>query len=129
MIIRAMTAILCCILLSSCETLKNIQSDEKLNAIGSFKLNPVQPNTYWYNGSSYEYNEYEIEFTSDPVRSHVQWDGKPIGTTPFVYRFSGVLDKDEYVNVRATPIDESLPAQEAKLKVRTELPRKIHFDL
>jgi hypothetical protein len=127
--IRIIVLICCCLLLSSCETLKNIQSDEQLNAIGSFELNPVQSNNYWYNGKSYEYNEYEIEITSEPVQARIQWNGKNIGATPFVYRFTGILDRDEYVIVRAVPVDESMPAQEAKFRVRTELPRKIHFDL
>jgi len=115
--------------LSSCETIKNIQNDENLNTMTSFELNPVQPNNYWYNGKSYEYNEYEIEITAGPGQARIQWNGKLIGTTPLIYKFTGILDKDDYIRVRVLPIDENVPAQDATLRVRTELPRKIHFDL
>lgn len=127
--IRAVLLILVCLTLSSCETLKGIQGNEGLNKMGSFQLNPVQPNNYWYNGKSYEYNEYEIEITTEPVSAKIQWDGKTIGTTPFIYHFSGILDIDDRIVVRAIPIDKNLPGQEAVLKIRMELPRKIHFNL
>ncbi len=127
--IRAILLIAVCLTLSSCETVRNIQNDERFSTVGSFELNPVQPNNYWYNGQSYEYNEYEIEITAGPGQAKIQWAGKTIGTTPFVYRFTGILDKDDYIKVRAIPIDGNLPAQEAMLRVRKELPRKIHFDL
>lgn len=126
---RAILLILVCITLSSCETLQNIQNDEKLSNIGSFQLNPVQVNSYWYNGTSYEYNEYEIEITSSPGKAMIQWNKTPIGTTPFIYRYSGILDKGERIVVKAIPVDETLPVQDAVLKIRTELPRKINFDL
>lgn len=115
--------------LSSCSTLKELQENEGLQKVGSFQLNPVQENTYWYDGKSYEYKDYQIEITSAPIKAHIRWGGKIIGTTPFMYYFSGVLDRDDRVVVNAIPIDETLPAQEAVLRVRTELPRKIHFDL
>ena len=127
--IRAILLVFVCLTLSSCGTLKEIQENEGLKRIGSLQLNPVQPNNYWYNGKSYEYNEYEIEITTEPTSAKIRWNGKAIGTTPFVYRFSGVLDVDDRVVVSAIPIDEKLPAQEATLRIRTELPRKIHFDL
>ena len=127
--IRAILLVFVCLTLSSCGTLKEIQENEGLKRIGSLQLNPVQPNNYWYNGKSYEYNEYEIEITTEPTSAKILWNGKTIGTTPFVYRFSGVLDVDDRVVVSAIPIDEKLPAQEATLRIRTELPRKIHFDL
>ena len=127
--IRILLLILVCLTLSSCGTLKEIQENEGLKRIGSLQLNPVQPNNYWYNGKSYEYNEYEIEITTEPTSAKIRWNGKAIGTTPFVYRFSGVLDVDDRVVVSAIPIDEKLPSQEATLRIRTELPRKIHFDL
>ena len=127
--IRALLLILACLTLSSCDTLKGIQENEGLKRIGSFQLNTVHPNSYWYNGKSYEYNEYEIEITTEPVSAKIRWNGKTIGITPFVYHFSGVLDTDDRITVNAMPIDENLPAQEAVLMIRTELPRKIHFDL
>ena len=127
--IRILLLILVCLTLSSCGTLKEIQENEGLKRIGSLQLNPVQPNNYWYNGKTYEYNEYEIEITTEPTTAKIRWNGKAIGTTPLVYRFSGVLDVDDRVVVSAIPIDEKLPSQEATLRVRTELPRKIHFDL
>jgi hypothetical protein len=109
--------------------LKGIQENEGLNKVGSFRLNPVQPNSYWYDGTSYEYNEYKIEITSEPVKARIRWSDKTIGTTPFVYRFSGVVDKDDRIIIHAIPMDENMPAQEAILRIRTELPRKIHFKL
>ncbi|MFH1190064.1 MAG: hypothetical protein V1682_05170 [Candidatus Omnitrophota bacterium] len=126
---RIFLMLLACLVLSSCETLEGIRANEGLNKIGSFQLNPVQENSYWYNGRSYEYNEYEIEITAEPVPAKIRWDGKTIGTTPFIYRFSGILDIDDRVVVNAVPIDKNLPAQEATLRIRDELPRKIHFDL
>lgn len=126
---RIIFLILACLSLSSCGILKEIQENEGLKKVGSLQLNPIQENSYWYNGTSYEYNEYKIEITSEPVAAKIQWAGKTIGITPMIYPFSGVLDRDERVIVRAIPIDENMPAQEAVFRVRTELPRKIHFDL
>ena len=127
--IKALLMILLCVALSSCETLKEVQNSPGLNALGSFKLGSVNENNYWYDGKSYEYNEYKIEITSEPVQAKVLWNGKAVGKTPFIYSYSGTLDRDERVVMRAIPIDGELSAQEAVLKVRTELPRKIHFDL
>ena len=127
--IRAILLIVMCLTLSSCGTLKELQEGELAKTVGSFQMNPVQPNAYWYDGKSYEYNDYAIEIVTEPVFAKIQWNGKTIGTTPLIYRFSGVLDRDDRVVIRAIPIDETLPAQEAVLRVRTELPRKIHFDL
>ena len=126
---NAFFMILLCLCLSSCETLKEVQNSPGLNTLGSFKLGSVQENNYWYDGKSYEYNEYKIEITSEPVQAKIQWNGKTIGTTPFVYSYSGTLDRDERVVMQAIPVDSELPAQEAVLRVRTELPRKINFDL
>ena len=66
---------LLCISLSSCETLKEVQNSPGINALGSFKLGSVQENNYWYDGRSYEYNEYKIEITSEPVQAKVSWNG------------------------------------------------------
>jgi len=127
--IKIFLLILICLTLSSCETLKSVRENEGLDKVGSFQLNPVQPDNYWYDGRSYEYNKYKIKVTAEPVQAKIQWGNKTIGTTPFVYSFSGVLDIDDRVVVRAIPIDENLPAQEATLRIRKELPREIHFDL
>jgi len=127
--VKIFLLILIYLTLSSCETLKDIRENEGLNKVGSFQLNPVQPDNYWYDGRSYEYNKYKIKVTAEPVQAKIQWGNKTIGTTPFVYSFSGVLDIDDRVVVRAIPIDENLPAQEATLRIRKELPREIHFDL
>ena len=127
--IRILLLIVVCLTLSSCETLKGIRENEGLNKAGSFQLNPVQPDNYWYNGRSYEYNMYKIKITAEPVQAKIQWGDKQIGTTPFIYSFSGVLDVDDHVVVRAIPFDEDLPAQEATLRIRKELPREIHFNL
>ena len=127
--IKIIVLMFCCIMLSSCDTVKYIQNNEKLNTVGSFELDPLRANSYWYDGKSYEYNEYQIEVTAEPSEAKVEWAGKIIGTTPFIYHFTGILDRDDYIKIRAMPVDENLPAQETVLRVRTELPRKIHFDL
>jgi hypothetical protein len=105
-----------------------LKSSPAAKTIESFQLNPVQPDNYWYNGISYEYNAYEIKIMSAPVQAKIKWDGRYVGTTPLIYKFSGTLDKGDRVNVIAIPMDENLQAQEATLKVRDELPREIHFD-
>lgn len=111
-----------------CETLENIRSGNAAKTLGTFQLNPVQPNNYWYNGNSYEYNLYEIRIESLPVPAKIKWDNNYIGTTPFTYKFTGVLDKGDRITVQAFPVSETLPPREAVLKVTTELPREIHFD-
>lgn len=120
--------ILMCMALSGCETMNNIRSSEAAKTIGSFQLNPVQPNNYWYNGTTYDYNAYEIKIVAQPIQAKIKWESKYIGTTPLVYKFSGSLDKDDRIHVQAVPLDENLQAQEATLKIQTELPREIHFD-
>ena len=127
--IKILPIIFVCLMLSSCETVKEIQESDLANKAGSFELNPVQANSYWYNGKSYEYNEYQIEITTKPVSAKIQWNGKTIGTTPMIYRYSGTLDMDDRVVVRAIPVDENLRAEEAVLRIRTELPRKINIEL
>ena len=119
----------CCLLLTSCETLKEVQNGPLAKAVGSFELNPVQPNCYWYNGQSYDYNQYEIQIASEPCAAHIIWDGKYAGDTPFTHRVTGVLDKGERITVRAMPVDEKYAPQEASLKIREELPRQINFKL
>ncbi len=118
-----------CLSLSSCATISEIQNSQLSKTVGSFQLNPVQPNCYWYDGTSYEYNAYEIAITSQPGRAHIVWNGKFIGDTPFIYIFTGNLDRDERIVIQATPFDENEKPQEAVLKIRQELPRKIAFDL
>jgi hypothetical protein len=118
-----------CVLLSSCETVKEIQKNDLIDKVGSFRLNPVQPGTYWYDGKTYEYNEYEIEMVSVPGRAHIKWDGKYIGDTPMKYSFTGSLDKGDAVKIIIIPFDEASASQEASLKIRDELPRKMSFDL
>jgi hypothetical protein len=121
-------AILICLILTGCETIDNIKSSAAAKTIGSFQLNPVQPNNYWDNGTTYEYNAYENKIISVPVQAKIKWEGKYIGTTPLVYKFSGSLDRGDRIRVQAIPVDENLQAQEASLKIRDELPREIHFD-
>jgi phosphate transport system protein len=64
-----------CMTLSSCGVLSDIRKDETVESVGSFQLDPVAPNNYWYNGKSYEYNEYAIQITSEPVRARIKWNG------------------------------------------------------
>ena len=117
-----------CLTLTGCEAMNNIRSSEAAKTAGSFQLNPVQPNNYWYNGTTYDYNAYEIKIISQPVQAKIKWEGKYIGMTPLVYKFSGSLDDGDRIRVQAIPLDENFQAQEAALKIRTELPREIHFD-
>ena len=126
--IRIFILILICTALTGCETINNIKSSAAAKTVGSFQLNPVQPNNYWYNGTTYEYNAYEIKIISVPIQAKIKWEGKYIGTTPLVYKFSSSLDQGDQIHVQAIPLDEKLQAQEASLKIRTELPREIHFD-
>jgi hypothetical protein len=115
--------------LSSCETIQEIKENKILEKAGSFKLNPVKANTYWYDGKSWEYNAYEIEITSAPGRAHIILGDKYIGDTPFTYKFTGTLDRDERLSFRMIPFDEKIKQQESVLRVRDELPRKIFFDI
>ena len=126
--IRIFIVTLICLALTGCETMDNIRSSEAAKTMGSFQFNPAQPNNYWYNGTTYDYNSYEIKIISQPVQAKIKWEGKYIGTTPLTYKFSGSVDKGDRVHVQAIPIDENLHAQEASLKIQTELPREIHFD-
>jgi hypothetical protein len=117
-----------CLLLSSCAAIDDIQKGELGQTIGEFQLKPVEPNTYWYNGLAYDYNEYEILITSWPCKARIMWSGKYVGRTPFVYKFTGTLDRDENLKLQAIPADETYSSQEAVFRSRTELPRKIYFD-
>ena len=108
--------------LSSCETLKEMRENKVLEKVGSFQLSPVKPNTYWRSGDSYEYNAYEIEITSAPDRVHIILDGKYIGDTPFVYKFTGQLDKDDRLTFRIIPFNEDIKQKESVLRIRDELP-------
>lgn len=109
--------------------MKEIQEGNLAKTLGSLELNPVQPNCYWYDGTSYEYNKYEIQVFSEPCAAHIIWDGHFIGDTPFVYSHTGIIDKNSRITVRAIPLDEEFESQEASLKVRDELPRQINFKL
>jgi len=100
-----------------------------LEKVGSFKLNPAQPNTYWHSNNSYEYNQYEIEITSAPDSAHIILNDKYIGDTPFVHKFTGVLDKGDRLHFRIVPLDEKREPQACELKIKDELPRKIFFEL
>ena len=118
-----------CVSLSSCETIKDIKESKVLDKVGSFQLNPVHPNTYWYNGKSWEYNVYEIEITSAPDRAHIILNDKYIGDTPFTYKFTGTLDRDDRLIFHIMPFNEKYKPKESVLKIRDELPRKILFDI
>lgn len=113
--------------LAGCATIDEIRGAPIVRTIESFELCKTPPNSYWYDGRSYEYNQYEILMRSDAVPARIIWNGAYIGTTPFTYRFTGVLEKGERVSIRAVPVDEQRAAQEAVLKIIDELPRKIDF--
>jgi len=125
----AILALACSVLLTSCETIKEIRENKVLDKVGSFQLNPVQPNNYWYDGKSYEYNKYQIEIFASPGRAHIILDGRYIGDTPLLYKYTGKLDRDDRVTFRVVPFDESVRPFEHVLKINDELPRKINFGL
>jgi predicted small secreted protein len=127
-VIKIIVVILACLSIAGCATIEDIRSSDAAKAVGSFQLNTVHPNNYWYNGTTYEYNAYEIKIISKPIQAKIKWNDNYIGNTPLVYKFSGTLDKGERINVIAIPMDENLQAQEATLKVQDELPKEIHFD-
>jgi len=126
--IRAIPIIILCLMLSSCKTADNIPEDSLLNKVGSFELNPVEADSYWYNGSAYEYKKYKIEIDSEPLPAKILWGNKVIGTTPFVYYFTGTLDSGEAVVMKAFSVDGSY-SQEAVFRSYKELPRKINFKM
>ena len=127
--LKIFTIIFSIFVLSGCSTLQEVQNGELANKVGSFELNPVHPNSYWYNGTSYEYKEYQIEIYSDPGHAHISLNGKYIGDTPLLYKFTGTLDKGDEIIFRITPFDENIKSYEQNLKIEDELPRKINFKL
>jgi hypothetical protein len=116
-------------LLSGCASLDEIQNSELAHTVGSFQLNPVRPNNYWYDGKTYEYNKYQIEIYSEPGHAHISLDGKYIGDTPLLYKFTGTLTKGDEIVFRIMPFDENIKPFEQALKIKDELPRKINFKL
>ena len=127
--IKIFAAIFSLLLLSGCSTLSEVQNGELANKIGSFELNPVRPNNYWYNGTTYEYKEYQIEIYSEPGHAHISLDGKYIGDTPLLYKYTGTLTKGDEIVFRITPVDENIKSFEQSLKIDNELPRRINFKL
>jgi hypothetical protein len=129
---KVIIVLFACFLLSGCETLSNVRESgpmESLNeSVGSFELTPTQANTYWYDGYSYDYKDYEIQISSDP-RARISWDGDQVGATPFTYRFTGNVGIDEEVVVKAFSFDGSFEPEKKVIKTSRPLPRKIHFDL
>ncbi|MFH1791293.1 MAG: hypothetical protein ABH885_04850 [Candidatus Omnitrophota bacterium] len=121
-------AVLCVFFLSSCRTLDTMNINSPLESIGDFELTPTPTNGCWSNGFTFEYNEYRIKMTSEP-RAKIIWQGKQIGATPFVYRFTGSLERGDAVIVRAVPFDEALDEGRRTLMGSEQLPRDIHFDL
>lgn len=95
----------------------------------TFQLSPTAPNSYWNGGRSLDYNQYEITITCEPVPATIKWNDKTIGTTPLVYKFTGVIDNDERVKVTAVPFDEAYQRQDADLRGNVELPRAMRFQL
>ena len=116
-------------LLSGCASLDEMQNSELLKKVGSFQLSPVRPDNYWYDGKTYEYKEYQIEIYSEPGHAHISLDGKYIGDTPLLYKFTGQLAKGDEIVFRITPIDENIKPFEQPLKIQNELPRRINFKL
>ena len=127
--IRISVVIFSVFLLSGCSTLSDIQNSELAHTVGSFQLNPVHPNNYWYDGKTYEYNKYQIEIYSGPGHAHISLDGKYIGDTPLLYKFTGTLAKGDEIVFRIVPTNENIKPFEQALKIQDELPRRINFKL
>ena len=115
--------------ISGCSTVNEIKKSDIVQKVESFRLSKVEPDSYWYDGKSYEYNSYAITITSTPSKAHILWNDKFIGDTPLLYRYSGAIDKGDHIRVRVVPVDERYVPQEAKLKVVDELPREMKFNL
>ena len=129
MSIKISAVIFAIFLLSGCSTLNDIQNSELAKTVGSFQLNHIQPNNYWYDGKAYEYNKYQIEIYSEPGHAHISLNGQYIGDTPLLYKFTGTLDKGDEIIFRITPFDEKIKSYEQNLKIEDELPRRINFKL
>ena len=127
--LKILAVILSLFAFSGCSTLNEVQNGELANKVGSFELNPVRPNNYWYDGTTYEYKEYQIEIYSDPGHAHITLDGKYIGDTPLLYKFTGSLTKGDTIVFRIIPFDENIKPYEQDLKIQDELPRRINFKL
>lgn len=127
--LKPLFALCVCGLLASCATINEMRESGVLDKCGSFQLNPVEKNNYWYNGTTYEYNLYEIRITSEPGGARIIWDGKYAGTTPFSHPFTGSVEKGDRIGIRAIPLDPDYKPQDTVLKVARELPREINFVL
>ena len=127
--IKLSAIILSLFFLSGCATLSEIQNSELAKTVGSFQLNPVRPDNYWYDGKTYEYKAYLIEIYTEPGHAHISLNGKYIGDTPLLYKFTGTLEKGEEIIFRITPFDEKIKPFEEPLKIKDELPRRINFKL
>jgi len=103
-----------------------------LTAVSVYAENPPEkadPNSFSRTPDGFYYNEYEIEITSEPRGAKIEWNTKEIGTTPFLYKFTGTLKNGDYVIVRATPSDPDLDLKMQVFRGFRQLPREIHFRL
>lgn len=128
----AIICIFCCLSLAGCKTLDEASEEQGLgsvgDSIGSFELTPTQPNQYWYDGTIYDYNRYEIEITSEPTRAKILWNGKQVGATGFIFKYTGKLDGDDEIEVKALPFDTRFISERKVLRGSKPLPRKVHFN-
>ena len=103
-----------------------------LTAVSAYTEHPsgkAAPNSFSRNADGIYYNEYEIEITSVPRGAGVEWNAKEVGTTPFLYKFTGTLKNGDFAIVRATPADPDLDPKIQVFRGFRELPREIHFRL
>ncbi|MBL7158456.1 MAG: hypothetical protein ISS91_02990 [Candidatus Omnitrophica bacterium] len=103
-----------------------------LTAFSIYAENPPHeagPNSFSRSTDGFYYNEYEIEITSLPRGAKIEWNAKEIGTTPFLYKFTGTLKNGDYVIVRATPSDPDLDLKAQVFRGFRQLPKEIHFRL
>ncbi len=115
--------------LTGCKTLDDISSGDIAGGISDFELTPTKTDSYWYDGREYDYKEYEIKISSEPVTAKILWNGKQIGASPAVYRYTGVTDTDTRIIVKAVPFDNSVAPAQKIFNGDKPLPREIKFDL
>jgi len=118
-----------CVSASGCQTFNSADDKSISEAVGNFELTPTAPNQYWFGSNTYDYNKYRIKITSEPVTAKIMVNGKQVGSTPYLYEFTGKLDKDDYLIFQAVPFDDALKTGTITCNGGRPLPRAIAFDL
>ncbi|MDD5440449.1 MAG: hypothetical protein PHS37_09725 [Candidatus Omnitrophica bacterium] len=116
---------LCPLCITGCETLTNTQGNDVTRAIGNFELTPTAPDSYWFDGTVYDYNRYKITITSEPTVGKVFLNGRQIGATPFEYEYTGKMEAGDYLTFNVVPFDEALKPRQKVINGSRPLPRAI----